>query len=146
MPSTDPRKREDTVYIHGGQYAGAWKIDKVNQVTYLLVTPDGRRLKAHKSLVHDQPEPESIALGQPYVPAHVYSPGEFARYTGGPNRNVRTGDVFVVIADKGERVNCATPGGDDGRYWRWPRALITPVSAADVVQQSVMADHVHTAR
>jgi hypothetical protein len=43
-----------------------------------------------------------------------------------------TGKLLVVLADKGERINCALLGGEGGRYWRVPQRTLKLVPADDL--------------
>jgi hypothetical protein len=40
--------------------------------------------------------------------------------------------VFVVLADKGDKVNIARLGGDSGRYLRMPRGGVKPLALAEL--------------
>lgn len=64
-------------------------------------------------------------------------PGAFVRYIGKGKGAVKTGDVFVVIADKYKMVNCAPLGGDLGRYWRFPPSTIEEVAVSEIVKSDV---------
>jgi hypothetical protein len=101
----------DIVYVENPSYPGPWKITKVNSVT-VLTEQEGRRLKAHKSLLLDQPP----GIGRPFEPVTYFSEGQIVRWTQAPPK--ARGSLFVVIADKGAKVNIAVLGGDQGRYWR----------------------------
>ena len=46
----------------------------------------------------------------------------------------RFAGLYVVIADKGDKINIALLGGDNGRYVRALRASLTKVELADVVK------------
>lgn len=69
----------------------------------------------------------TTAVGIPYVPRQidVFWPGTIVRFG-------RDNQLYVVIADKGDKVNIARLGGDDGRYWRAQPVNLTIVPLADL--------------
>lgn len=117
------------VLIAGGRFHGAATITKINPKN-VLVTMEGtgQRVNAHPSFLSDLPEGEAAPTRfdvtvSADVP--VQHPGSLVRVKNKPG-------VFVVLADKFDKINVAEIGGDGGRYWRIPRAGITPLEAADV--------------
>ena len=61
----------------------------------------------------------------PPPPTAVFDPGTVVMSKSQPG-------VFVVIADKVDKVNVARLGGDGGRYWRIPPAALTVVPVAEL--------------
>lgn len=129
MPDkTLTRKVGQRVLITGGRFHGAARIVKVNPVNILVQMEGGGRVNAHHTflsdLADDAPVPNRFeATVEVALPNQA--PGALVRLDGKPG-------VFVVLADKFERINCAPLGGDSGRYWRAPRATVTPVPADEV--------------
>lgn len=125
------RKVGQRVLLSGGRFHGAARITKVNPVNLKVTMEDGNmRVNAAPEFLSDLAE--GAPVPSPYQ-ARVTEvallptlwPGELVRLSG------RQG-VFVVIADKIERVNCTPLGGDGGRYWRAPRGTVTPLAADEV--------------
>jgi hypothetical protein len=127
-------RRDDEVSVNSPKWPGVWIVEKVNQVSVSLTKKNGTtRLKAHKSLLIAPTE--NISLGRPFKLRELRSlrPGEFVRYDG--NSRAEAG-LYVVVADKGERVNIAPLGGmPDPRYtyWRVMPQNLRLVSLTDVI-------------
>jgi len=129
------------VVVEDANFPGIWIIRKVNPKNYLLNPKSGvgRGLNAPHVIVRaatdadrETPQAPNGVIGVPYrAPLAL---GTLVTAKG------REG-YFVVIADKGQRVNCAVLGGDNDRYWRFPPALLTavkPVVHGDLIEiQSV---------
>jgi hypothetical protein len=125
----------DKVRVDSDKWPGTWTVAKVNRVSYGL-EQNGRQLKAAKEFVlpvtgeagggtaQAQPAPETY---------RYYSPGEFVR----PKVGRMAGKILVVLADKGDKVNAADLGGDEGRYWRIVRRNLEPVTLADLAEYLV---------
>lgn len=64
----------------------------------------------------------------PYV--HFYA-GEIVRVTKGGDKH---DGLWVVLVDKGERINVTRLGGDGDRYLRVPRSWLAKVDPADVLK------------
>ena len=90
-----------------------------------VVTPEngGRPLRCPHYLLKD-PTTEDAAV----TPTDYYVPGELVRVTVG-----RYVGLYVVLADKGDRVNLARLGGDEGRYVRHPHRGLLKVEPEDVL-------------
>jgi len=59
------------------------------------------------------------------APHPVFDPGVLVKSASRPG-------VFVVLADKVDKVNVAALGGDNGRYFRIPPAALTVVPLAEL--------------
>ena len=126
----------DTVVVNHPKYPGKWTITKINPKN-LKLSPvgGGRGLNAPKTMCTkvdpDATLPETtVALVERRTP---YSPGQFVRFTGTWNQ-LKTNTVMVVIADKGDRVNCARLGGDGhGGYFRIGPRNLEAVPNQDVI-------------
>lgn len=117
------------VLITGGRFHGAATITKINPKN-VLVTMEGtgQRVNAHPSFLSDLPDGAPVpnafqAVASAEVP--VQHPGMLVRVDG-------LDGVFVVLADKFDKINVARLGGDSGRYYRPLRKSVRPLSADDV--------------
>lgn len=129
-----------TRYWSSGADAGTWRVAKVNPVNLKLERPDNPhvRLNCHPSFVRRvssgalaSPAPLTAALPQP-APRAGFPLGSLVR-SSVPRMK---GRLYVVLADKGEKVNVAQLGGADGlRYWRCPPSMLTRVDLADPLEQ-----------
>jgi len=122
----------DKVSINDPKFPGVWTIKSVGPKNFVVI-PDagGRGLRAPHHLVIDPvtTTPGVTVEAVPYVPVVRYHAGEIVRVEQG-----RFAGLYVVIADKGDKVNIALLGGDGGRYVRALRASLTKVDLADVVK------------
>jgi hypothetical protein len=112
----------DQVTVASERWPGVWTVVKVNKVN-LKLEQGPRRLNASPTYVTkvdgSTPAPTFTATTVP-LPT-IFDPGATARVRG------RDG-LWVVIRDAGaDRVNLARIGGENGRYLRAPRSLVTPV-------------------
>lgn len=109
MSAAAPRVGE-TLYVDSEKWPGPWTVEKVNPSTVVLKQEGrDRGLKCYKSSLLDEP-----VLGKPYEPVNIFACGEVVTW----NSPQAGGDLFVVLADKGQKVNIAKLGGDNDRYWR----------------------------
>jgi hypothetical protein len=122
----------DRVVIADPKFSGIWIVRKVNPAKYLL-DPEGggRGLNAPHSIV--TAAPADGAAPEPYNPyaRSTLHPGTLVRFD---SPKVEQGSLFVVIADKFDKVNIALLGGDDGRYWRALPQNLTVVAPSDVLR------------
>lgn len=122
-------KPGDLVTVDHPRWGGTWSITKVNPRTYKLrATDDSQRvLTAHHSLVLAANAGDaSPSTMQPYrAPLHA---GQIVRWA----NNGET-KLYVVLADKVDRVNITSLGGDGGRYWRVSPRNLTVLDAANVL-------------
>lgn len=112
----------DKVEVESPKYPGVWTVMKVNPRRYRLQKDGmGAVLNADHTMCRAVgAAPRQFEIERvPVRTLPTQDPGAFVRYTGRSDTKVKHGDVFVVIADKYERVNCAKVGGDGGRYWRF---------------------------
>jgi hypothetical protein len=134
------------------KYTGRWRIFKVNPTRYKLRGLDapwaGMQLTCpHSMAVACTPQgdtSQTVAGTSQTVdlldPAVTYkSPGCFVRVKPAvlakwpPAQRARCGGLWVVLADKGAKVNCARPGGNDGKYIRFTATSLEEVPAASVL-------------
>lgn len=102
----------DEVAVDDPKFRGVWTVRKVNPTTYLLDPKHGgRSLKCSHSMAVDAPADGEF--GVPYVARDTFYAGMLVR-----SSDPRLPETYVVLVDKGERVNVAKLGGDNGRYWR----------------------------
>src|SRR5262245_41711636 len=96
----------DEVAIDHPKYPGIWIVKKFNRTT-VDVTPKngGRSLRAPRYMLSDPKNDNATVTVVPTV--EYYTPGEFVRVTAG-----RFVGLYVVMADRGEKVNLVKPGGD----------------------------------
>lgn len=124
-------KREgQRVLISGGRFHGAARIVKVNPKNIKIRLEDGRGLVNAapiflSDLAEGAPVPsryeQTVSVDVP-----TQHPGAFIRAEGEGSQ------VFVVLADKFDKINAAKVGGDGGRYYRFPRGVVKPLSLEDV--------------
>lgn len=122
------------VTIPDARFPGTWRVDRngPKNAVVMPANPDGTARPGRGVRVpHAMLSPGTADVGAPtggvpYVAATPLHPGTLVRSTVVPD------GLYVVIADKGDRVNLAKLGGDSGRYYRAPRATVTtvPVPAA----------------
>jgi hypothetical protein len=128
--------RGDIVTIDHPRAAGkTFLVVRRNRTTYSLQEVGNSNLwKAGPGLLRqvtsaDQLQQARDTLQKVALEPHVsHHPGSFVRWTPPKQRP----QLFVVLADKGDKVNIAVLGGDSGRYWRAPRAQLIPVPLAEL--------------
>jgi len=115
----------DRVRVNDAKYPGVYTIQSVGPKNFVL-TPEsgGRGLRApHYMVVDANSDPAPVA-----APVVYYSAGEIVRVELG-----KFAGLYVVIADKGDRVNIARLGGDNGRYVRMTRNGLTKISVDELL-------------
>lgn len=84
----------------------------------------GRGARFPDYMLHLVTDPAAVAEQVPFTPYPMGAdlhPGVLVRFA-------KDGLLYVVLADKGVRVNIALLGGDEkGRYWRAPRSGLTVI-------------------
>lgn len=117
------------VMVSGGRFHGAATITKVNPKNVLITMEvTGQRVNCHPSFLRDLAKDDVAPTRYAEVTAvalPTQNPGDLVRLKG-------QSGIFVVLADKFDKVNVAKLGGDGGRYYRAPRATVQPLDAADV--------------
>lgn len=125
-------KAGDKVSIDDPKYPGVWTIKSVGPKNCVVI-PDagGRGLRAPKWMLKapTTAAAEITAAAAPYV---HHSAGEIVRLVRGSD-DQRDG-LWVVLVDKGERINVTRLGGDGDRYLRVPRSWLAKVDPADVLK------------
>jgi hypothetical protein len=115
-----------------------FKVVKVNPKTYRLQPINGGRLvNADKFLVTAPPSKTPFIEDVPLPDRFAHLPcGTLVRVS--LRKEVawlHTGDLAVVLVDKGERVNVAPLGGHEDRYARLPRQALTIVDPKSVINE-----------
>ena len=122
-------KTGDIVFLDRLKYGERpFRIDKVNDATYLLDPLDGgRKVRASKELVLTSPR--TLAERLDTHTQHLVC-GTLVRVSGLSKviAGISNGDLGVVIRDGGERVNVAKLGGFEDRYARLPHRMLTVVT------------------
>jgi len=116
----------DLVTIPGyeSSYPGVWKIIKVNPTRYRLEpVGGGGALACPHSMV---------AAHNGDAPVVATSSVRERFWAGQVVTVINKAGLFVVLVDKGKRVNVAVLGGEQGRYWRVPPSSLAGVSLADL--------------
>jgi hypothetical protein len=119
--------------IDDSRYPGTWKVtsngpkNAVVMPVHIDGTPrPGRGVRVpHMFLIPGTADETKIPTLT--MPDEMLYPGTLVR-----SRLIGDG-LFVVLADKGERVNIARIGGDGGRYYRAPRSTVTVVPVPDTL-------------
>jgi hypothetical protein len=127
----------DEVTVSSPRFPGVWTIEKVNKVNIKLVQGQ-RRLNASPTFLTKVTSPGT----EPSTPlfATVAEVG-LAPVPVGTLVTVRGRDGYwVVIKDGFDRVNVARLGGDDARYLRAARSLVTVVTDFTVTEGVVTPD------
>lgn len=120
--------------VRGPQDYGQWIVDRVNRVNVVIKRPDGvagRPISINPAWLtawdpNTPAAPAAKVTMMPYRP--TMWPGTLVRWDS-PKSD---GALFVVIADKVDRVNIVRLGGDDGRYWRVAPSSLTIVDPSTV--------------
>jgi hypothetical protein len=109
----------DKVSVDHEKYPGVWTIVGQGPVNSTLIPEGGsRKLKAPHYMLREPGAALATVTTLPTV--QYFDPGEFVRI----DKGKYTG-LFIVLADKGEKVNITRPGGDGGRYIRMPKSLVS---------------------
>lgn len=113
--------------------AGVWEVTRVNSTTFTIRQPatgKAGRIGHAFAVPVDEPLAEAPAAPEPTFPRHVPC-GALVRLNAAGVKATKgkyTADqLFVVLADKIERVNIVPVGGDDDRYYRMARAGLAEV-------------------
>ena len=142
--SSEPQtlKVGDRVTVDSPRFPGIWTIQKVNPTTYRCTQETGgapRALRVHHDLATlvtgEASETDGLRpapLGVPY--RETLYPGAFVRFTGRTGGGLTTGDLLVVLADKGQKINCTRPGGAEGSYWRLLPRTVEVVATNEVLR------------
>lgn len=112
--------------IDDTRYPGTWKVTSngPKNAVAMPVNPDGsprpgRGVRIPHIML--KPGTSDVTERPTFQPLEMLEPGALVRSPlAGPG-------VFVVLADKIDRVNIAKIGGDGGRYYRVPRSSVTVV-------------------
>lgn len=126
-------KAGDKVSIDDPKYPGVWTIKSVGPKNCVVI-PDagGRGLRAPKWMLKDATDAATPSILDGAAPYVHYSAGEIVRLVRGSDAQ-RDG-LWVVLVDKGERINVTRLGGDGDRYLRVPRSWLAKVNPADVLK------------
>ena len=128
MSTTTTRKVGDKVMIDDPKFPGIWTIKSFGPKNTVVIPENGGRgLRAPHWMIKDVTDEVTVtALPLP----EYYTPGELVRITEG-----RYVGLYVVLADKGEKVNLVLLGGDNGRYVRMPKrsGSLVKVSPSEVL-------------
>ena len=122
----------DKVVVNNGtkvnKFPGVWTVTKVNPKNVTL-DQNGMTLSCYKGFLSKATEvtEAAFAAAMPFQ-----APGAFVQYAG-TNSKFTKGQVFVVLADKGDKVNVTLPGGNGGVYWKMPRANLSAATVTVTV-------------
>lgn len=123
------RKVGQRVLITGGRFHGAARITKINPKNILITMENGKRVNSHPSFLSDLAEGAEVpgryesTVADLALTPHLTA-GSLARLKG-------QAGLFVVLADKFDKINVARLGGDNDRYFRASRAQVTALSAEE---------------
>lgn len=138
----------EQVRVEGYKFPGIWTISKVNSVNVKLEQREAdaagvmvvkKRLNCAPVFllpVGDHPDdPKAVKIPngirmERTLPTQ--DPGSVVRYVGPTSGKIIKGAVFVVLADKWDKVNITPLGGNDGNYWRMPPRHLEAVDMAKV--------------
>jgi hypothetical protein len=126
-------KAGDRVLVDGGKYPGVWTIVKMLP-TNVRLEQNGAALRCHPSFMRHAPD----ATSDPVLTAKLDTtigmqvPGAVVRYLGAGHGDFHKDGLYIVLADKGERINIMVLGGQGGRYLRVPRRNLAAVDASTV--------------
>jgi hypothetical protein len=125
----------DKVMVDHTSYPGVWTVTKVNPKN-LRLEQEGRNrgLNAPKYLCIPAGDNPVAAIGRPMGVRTLphQDAGSVVRYIGNGDK-IAHGALFIVLADKGDKVNITPLGGDGGRYWRMPPRNLEAVPNARLV-------------
>jgi hypothetical protein len=133
LPNTLPTiKVGAKVSVDDPKYPGTWTIKSVGPKNCVVI-PDtgGRGLRAPKWMLKEATA-EAVTAAADAAPYVHYSAGEIVRLVRGSDAQ-RDG-LWVVLVDKGERINVTKLGGDGDRYLRVSRSWLSKVNLADVLK------------
>lgn len=113
-----------SVSVNDPQFPGVWKVKSVGPVNALLEPiTGGRGLRAPKDMLI--PPTNEPLKAQEFV---YFTPGEIVEIGTGKYKG-----TYIVLADKGAKVNVALLGGDGGRYVRAGKAQLKKVNLTDLL-------------
>lgn len=119
----------DKVSVNHPKYPGIWTVKSLGPVNVVLFPEGGGiRLRVPRELLLD-PTDAPVVTEVPVETAAYFAPGEIVRIPSG-----KYAGLYVVLADKGAKVNVALLGGDGGRYVRALRPSLVRVDAAEVLK------------
>lgn len=120
------------VGVDDAKFPGTWIVKSNGPVNAVLVPENGGRgLRAPHYLLTDAPVTLTNGMTLTEVPMPTFFElGEVVRVLDG-----KFAGLYVVIADKGEKVNLAKLGGDKDRYLRTTKRGIERVSLQDVARE-----------
>lgn len=143
MTTTATIKVGDRVVVDHPKATGTYVVVKVNPRRYVLrPESDGNHVARTVNADHELVRPVGSAPVVTEVPLPesrtlpTQHPGSFLRYVGPASRKRGApvpGEIFVVIADKWDRINSARPGGDGGTYWRLSARNVEAVPLDDAI-------------
>lgn len=129
---TNIRKAGDRVSIDDPKFPGVWIVKSIGpKNTVVVPEAGGRGLRAPHYLVID-PVASDSSVKVEAIPFVSYDAGEVVVINGYGGKYA--GQHFVVLVDKGEKINVAKLGGDSGRYLRVVRSSLAKVELADIVK------------
>jgi hypothetical protein len=130
MATATQHRVGDTVTVDDPKFPGLWTVKSIGPVnTTLTPVGGGRGLRAPHYMVMPS-DGKATITEVPVVTVQWYCIGEIVRLEHGKH----TG-LFVVIADKGDKVNLARLGGDNDRYLRMPKsARLIKVDPSEVLK------------
>lgn len=129
--TTATRKPGDKVMIDDPKFPGVWTIKSIGPKNTVVIPENGGRgLRAPHWMLKDITDaPSGVTVTAVPLQAY-YVPGELVRITMG-----KYAGLYVVLADKGERVNVTKLGGDGGRYVRAPKgSSLVKVDVSEVLK------------
>jgi hypothetical protein len=134
LPNTLPTiKVGAKVSVDDPKFPGVWTIKSIGPKN-VVVIPDagGRGLRCPRWMLKNVDDAAAAVAAQaaPYV---AYAAGEVVRVIKQATKT-DTDALWVVLVDKGEKINIAKLGGDDNRYLRVPRSWLAKVDLADVLK------------
>ena len=127
----------DDVTVADPKFPGVWTVAKVNPKTYLLEQAGRRGLRAPHTMCDLYVPGDTTTVPPTYDPRGdlpMLYPGEIVRYSGTERKGLVNGALYVVLADKFEKVNVAKLGGDGGTYWRLTPRNLKRVDASEVIK------------
>ena len=130
--TTTTRKAGDRVSIDDPKFPGVWTIKSIGpKNTVVVPEAGGRGLRAPHYLIIYPVEGDSPSFPEaaPFVPFYA---GEVVTVVGFGGKY--EGDHYVVLTDKGEKINVAKLGGDSDRYLRVGRRSLVKVDLADILK------------
>jgi hypothetical protein len=127
MTDTTRRTVGERVSVDDSRYRGVWIVASIGPKNTVVRPLDGGRpLRVPHYMLTDPTDPATIENFEPYL---HFALGEIVRLS-----SPKYPGLWVVIADKGNRVNVAHLGGDDDRYLRAPKSWLTSVDPKEVLK------------